>query len=83
MEVGQIRLNKATQEWVIYAPSRRQRPHDFQQKSQEKQPLANQVEHCPFCAVNEEKLESIILEMPNKQQSSWQTSELQGLTTIQ
>lgn len=73
MEVGQIRLNKATQEWVIYAPSRRQRPQDFQQKSQEKQPLANQVEHCPFCAVNEEKLGSIILEMPNKQQSSWQT----------
>ncbi len=72
MEVGQIRLNKATQEWVIYAPSRRQRPQDFQQKSQEKQPLANQVEHCPFCAVNEEKLGSIILEMPNKQQSSWQ-----------
>ncbi|MGK7872155.1 MAG: galactose-1-phosphate uridylyltransferase [Xenococcaceae cyanobacterium] len=73
MQVGQIRLNKATREWVIYAPTRRKRPQDFQQKSQERQPLVSRAQDCPFCPANEHKLEPIILEMPNKQQNGWQT----------
>ena len=73
MQVGQIRLNRATHEWVIYAPSRRKRPQDFQKNFQEKQPRVNPAEKCPFCHGNEDKLESIILEMPNKNNNGWQT----------
>ena len=73
MEGGQIRLNKVTGEWVIYAPSRRKRPQDFLQNEQEEESLANREQECPFCSVNEHNLEEIILEMPNQEQNGWQT----------
>ncbi|MGJ3251008.1 MAG: galactose-1-phosphate uridylyltransferase [Elainellaceae cyanobacterium] len=71
MHSGQIRLNKATREWVIYAPSRRQRPRDFQASSKQGKPLTNQVESCPFCPQNEHQLPSIIAELPDSK--PWQT----------
>ena len=49
MENGQIRLNKATGEWVISAPSRRKRPQDFQQATQAYSLKDNSSENCPFC----------------------------------
>ncbi|MBE9125827.1 MULTISPECIES: galactose-1-phosphate uridylyltransferase [unclassified Coleofasciculus] len=73
MQSGQIRLNKVTKEWVIYAPSRRERPHDFQQKSREKQSSFLPPPDCPFCPANEHKLSSISLEIPSKHHEGWQT----------
>ena len=73
MQAGHIRLNKVTREWVIYAPSRRKRPQDFQQISRAGKSLVNREQDCPFCPGNEHMSDSIILEMPNKQHSCWQT----------
>src|SRR5919199_5014086 len=73
MEAGQIRLNKVTREWVIYAPSRRKRPQDFQQISRAGKSLVNREQDCPFCPGNEHMSDSIILEMSNKQHTCWQT----------
>ncbi|NES83566.1 MAG: hypothetical protein F6K10_20350 [Moorea sp. SIO2B7] len=73
METRHIRLNKATREWVIYAPTRCNRPQDFQQDSQEKRSPIDHFNKCPFCFDNELNLEPIILEMPNKEQNCWQT----------
>ncbi len=73
MEAGQIRLNKVTNEWVIYAPSRRKRPQDFQKIGQVQQSSVSQDRKCPFCPGNEHMSDAILLEMPNKQQTFWQT----------
>lgn len=73
MQDSQIRLNKVTREWVIYAPSRRKRPQDFQQQSGDRQPLASHDPKCPFCPGNELSSEVALLEMPNKQGNGWQT----------
>ncbi|MDY6940738.1 MAG: galactose-1-phosphate uridylyltransferase [Cyanobacteriota bacterium] len=72
-ERGQIRLNKATREWVIYAPSRRKRPQDFQQRSQEKPALVNRVASCPFCEGGDRSSESILLELLDPDGKHWQT----------
>lgn len=68
---GHIRLNKATREWVIYAPSRRKRPQDFQQKQAKKLPLPDFLSHCPFCPGQESDLEPIKYEIRNEDQSQW------------
>ncbi len=73
MQDGQIRLNKVTREWVIYAPSRRKRPQDFQKSNRERQSLVSRDAKCPFCPGNEQMSDSIDLEMPNQQQTFWQT----------
>ncbi|HEY9632672.1 MAG TPA: galactose-1-phosphate uridylyltransferase [Coleofasciculaceae cyanobacterium] len=73
MEVGHIRQNKVTREWVIYAPSRRKRPQDFQQISRARKTFVSREPECPFCPGNEHMSESIILEMLNQQHTCWQT----------
>ena len=73
MQAGQIRLNKATREWVIYAPTRRKRPQDFEQKSKQEPSLVSRREKCPFCPGNEDMAEKAVLEIPNKQNTFWQT----------
>ncbi|HBL14691.1 MAG TPA: galactose-1-phosphate uridylyltransferase [Cyanobacteria bacterium UBA11162] len=73
MQSGQIRLNKLTQEWVIYAPSRRKRPQDFQKKNQDCQVSVTTDRKCPFCPGNEDVSELIVLEIPNPHHNSWQT----------
>ncbi|HAJ60935.1 MAG TPA: galactose-1-phosphate uridylyltransferase [Cyanobacteria bacterium UBA8543] len=70
---GQIRLNKVTREWVIYAPSRGKRPQDFQKISKAQQSLVSREPKCPFCPGNEHMSDAIVLELPNRQQSFWQT----------
>ncbi|MEI6043193.1 MAG: DUF4931 domain-containing protein [Chloroflexota bacterium] len=67
-----IRMNRATREWVIYAPSRRIRPQDFQSKQTEVAPEANQMASCPFCKPAGEFKETILLEIPNSD-GGWQT----------
>ena len=73
MQDGQIRLDKVTREWVIYAPSRRKRPQDFQKISQARQSLATLEKKCPFCTGKEPFLEPVFLELKNRENSCWQT----------
>lgn len=73
MEAGEIRLNKVTREWVIYAPSRRKRPQDFQKITRAQQSLVSHEPKCPFCPGNEHMSDAILLELPNLQHSFWQT----------
>ena len=71
MTNNQIRQNKITKEWVIYAPDRGDRPRDFI-KANKKIKLPAHDRSCPFCSGNEDKLTEIIMEMPDKN-GSWQT----------
>lgn len=70
MKSGEIRQNKVTRQWVIYAPARRERPKDFRQP-REKRQLPEHVERCPFCPGNEHMLPPIILEIKDKK--GWKT----------
>ena len=67
-----IRLNRATREWVIYAPNRRQRPQDFQQ--QEAEPLIEKypIDNCPFCEGSIDPQEQVLLSLPNSSGTGWQ-----------
>jgi UDPglucose--hexose-1-phosphate uridylyltransferase len=73
MQASEIRLNKITREWVIYSPSRRKRPQDFQKISRAKELLPDTEKKCPFCPGNEHMSDAIVLEMLNREQSFWQT----------
>ncbi len=70
-EIGEIRQNKATSNWVIFAPSRGKRPHDFKQVKKESETLPVYDPDCPFCPGNEHLISSVILELPAK--DLWQT----------
>ncbi len=73
MSSSQMRLNRATGEWVIYAPSRRQRPHDLQRKPSADTSSPETDQSCPFCSGNEATLQSAILEFPLSERELWQT----------
>ncbi len=70
---NEIRQNKITEQWVIIAPSRGERPQDFIRPSREREHLAPFDEECPFCPGNEHVLPSIIMELPKPDGSLWQT----------
>jgi len=61
---GEIRQNKATKEWVIYAPGRGKRPSDFRSSEDKRLDLPQHDPECPFCPGNEEMLPPIIMETP-------------------
>lgn len=69
--MNEIRQNKATKQWVIYASARRMRPHDFRQP-QKNEPLPILDKNCPFCPGNEKMLPDIILQLPNNEKDRWQ-----------
>jgi UDPglucose--hexose-1-phosphate uridylyltransferase len=71
MTESHIRQDKATRQWVIYAPSRGKRPHDFKQTKKKNETLREYDEDCPFCPGNEHMLEQIILEIGNNDSSMW------------
>jgi UDPglucose--hexose-1-phosphate uridylyltransferase len=73
MPESHIRQDKATRQWVIYAPSRGKRPHDFKQTKKKTEALPAYDEGCPFCPGNEHMLEQITLEMGAKNPSRWRT----------
>jgi len=73
MPQNQIRQNKITRQWVIYAPDRGQRPNDFQQKRPGKKKVPERDADCPFCPGNENKLASIVMETPGLFRHTWQT----------
>lgn len=62
MRDGEIRQNKATKQWVIYAPSRRMRPRDFAQPEEKAAELPEFVRNCPFCPGHDSLLPSILSE---------------------
>lgn len=62
MSEHEIRHNKASGDWVIFAPARGKRPQDFRQ-DQDSAPLPEHDPHCPFCPGNEEQLPGIVLQM--------------------
>ncbi|MCF6158267.1 MAG: galactose-1-phosphate uridylyltransferase [wastewater metagenome] len=67
MNESEVRQNKITKEWVIYAPARRKRPWDFQKPEQERaQPPPPHDANCPFCPGNDHMLESITMEIKDE-----------------
>jgi UDPglucose--hexose-1-phosphate uridylyltransferase len=71
--MNEIRQNKATKEWVIYATARGKRPHDFRRQREEREPLPEFDQGCPFCPGNEGMLPSILMEVPGKKPFAWRT----------
>jgi UDPglucose--hexose-1-phosphate uridylyltransferase len=72
MEISEIRQNKATKQWVIYAPTRRKRPKDFQSSKVKKPYVPAYDEECPFCTGNDHMLPQVILEVKDDK-SQWIT----------
>lgn len=69
---GEIRQNKATKDWVIYAPARGKRPHDFQSQVEQRPILPSCDPKCPFCVGNDASLATIICERAGQDQGMWQ-----------
>lgn len=70
---SEMRQNKLTGQWVIYAPDREDRPSDFgHQSGGSTRNLPPHDDDCPFCPGNEHKLPEIILEQGTSEES-WQT----------
>jgi len=73
MKENEIRQNKVTRQWVIYARARRRRPKDFQRETiTRKQPSALD-ERCPFCPGNESMLPPVIMERRRSGSNGWLT----------
>lgn len=72
LEHGEIRQDKATRQWVIYAPARRKRPKDFKQAAPSMASLPEHSHQCPFCPGNEAALPPVLFETV-RQQGGWQT----------
>ncbi len=68
---NEIRQNKATKQWVIYAPSRGKRPSDFK-RPEEKRQEPEFDPGCPFCPGNESMLPDIIMELNGPEKNGWQ-----------
>jgi UDPglucose--hexose-1-phosphate uridylyltransferase len=71
MRNGEMRQDKATRQWVIYAPARRKRPRDFAQAAAGALPLPEHDRSCPFCPGNEHLLPPVVLELNGD--SGWRT----------
>lgn len=67
----EIRQNKLTRDWIIFAPERVNRPEDFK-KVLKKKKIKDYDKNCPFCNINED----IIMETPGIGKNSWQTRVL-------
>jgi len=70
---SEIRQNKATKRWVIFAPSRGKRPLDFKRQESKNQRLPAIDKDCPFCPGNEKSMPPIIMELPSPEGNQWQT----------
>jgi len=65
-----IRQDPTTKAWVIIAPGRAMRPHDFQQV-REPHVFAPRDESCPFCPGNEAHTPQEVLRLPERQGTGW------------
>jgi UDPglucose--hexose-1-phosphate uridylyltransferase len=52
--MSELRLNRATKEWIIVAKERAKRPHEFHREEHKKK-LPAFDPNCPFCPENEKK----------------------------
>lgn len=77
MSDSHIRLNQATHEWVIYAPSRRKRPQDLQTAAVEISEPTDR-DRCPFCRSIVDPEEPILFEIPSFNGTGWQTRVLRN-----
>ena len=73
MAENEIRQNKATREWVVFAPSRGKRPDDFKREKRESDGLPDFDNDCPFCPGHEEALGDIVMTLHGPTGDSWQT----------
>jgi UDPglucose--hexose-1-phosphate uridylyltransferase len=81
--MSEIRQDKLTEQWVIFAPERAQRPHSPVPQAGGKASPAEFDANCPFCVGNETMLPPILLEKeaktpstpskPSKPEHNWQT----------
>lgn len=72
MSENEIRQNKATGEWVVFAPKRGQRPKEIEGCSNGGVDLPEWDEDCPFCPGHEASMGPVLLEMKGGK-GSWQT----------
>jgi UDPglucose--hexose-1-phosphate uridylyltransferase len=70
---NEIRQNKVTKEWVIFAPSRGNRPHDHQPNPGTVPRSAAYAASCPFCPGNEHLLPTVLAQWPHQSNGVWQT----------
>jgi UDPglucose--hexose-1-phosphate uridylyltransferase len=63
---GEMRQDKTTGQWVIYAPTRRKRPIDFKKTKVEMAQLPDHDPSCPFCPGSESALPPVLLEIPGE-----------------
>lgn len=70
---SEFRQNEATGQWVIIAPGRGKRPHDFRQHRERGGRLPAWDAECPFCPGNERMLPPLITEVPAPGRARWQT----------
>lgn len=71
--MSEIRQDKTTGQWVIFASSRGRRPDQFECECKDRRELPPYDPSCPFCAGNEGMLPSVVLEMPGKGGEGWAT----------
>lgn len=71
MKANEIRQNKATKQWVIYA--KRKQPSDLFSKYSKRKNLSEIDKTCPFCPGNEHMLPPIILEKQGRDSILWLT----------
>lgn len=71
MKGSEIRQNKITKQWVIYAPARRKRPKDFS-RMQRRPPQPAYDPSCPFCPGREDALPSVIWSLKDGEEG-WHT----------
>lgn len=72
MQTSELRQDKATRQWVIFAPARRKRPRDFVRDSLGGANVPSYDEGCPFCPGNDRLLPPILFER-TAEDGSWRT----------
>jgi len=70
--MGEMRQNRITGEWVIHAPERGKRPHQYGNGQSSASQRPQRREDCPFCPGNENLLPPILMQLPEEQKDHWQ-----------
>lgn len=71
--MSEIRQDKTTGQWVIFATGRGKRPDQFEREQDGERESQQHDPSCPFCAGNEGMLPPLVLEMPGKGGEGWAT----------
>jgi UDPglucose--hexose-1-phosphate uridylyltransferase len=73
IERPEIRQDKVSNNWIIYAPTGTQRPSSYKHEGPETEALPDHELSCPFCKGNEDQLPDILMELQNPSTTEWQT----------